>query len=87
MGVADPSSTMATVGVIDVGHLSRSAHLLTTACETVTGASSSKEEVGGWGKEERGGARSGWGKKEVGGQGRWVGQERGGWARRVVGLI
>ena len=54
LGVADPCSTVATVGVIDAGHLSRSAHLLTAACESVTSAASSKEEVGGavcgWGR-------------------------------------
>ena len=56
---------MATVGVVDVGHLSRSAHLLTAACESITNASRSKEEVGGVGRG-RGVGRGGWGYGRLG---------------------
>ena len=43
VGVADPSSSVATPGIIDHTHLARHAHLISTSCQSLSGVSSKQE--------------------------------------------
>lgn len=45
VGVADPTSTAAVLGLVDQGQVARVGHMISITCQTLTNLSTTQEEV------------------------------------------